>query len=35
MPRVASEMALQVPAYNLTRVMNIVGIQPLITAMRA
>jgi transposase len=35
LPRVASEMALHVLAYNLTRVMNIVGIQPLITAMRA
>jgi len=34
-PRVASEMALHVLAYNLTRVMNIIGIQPLITAMRA
>ena len=33
--RVASEMALHVLAYNLTRVMNIIGIQPLITAMRA
>jgi hypothetical protein len=28
-------MALHVLAYNLTRVMNIIGIQPLITAMRA
>ena len=35
LPRVASEMALHVLAYNLTRVMNIIGIQPLITAMRA
>src|ERR1700683_4208594 len=34
-PRVASEMALHVLAYNLTRVMNIMGIQPLIAAMRA
>jgi transposase len=34
LPRVASEMALHVLAYNLTRVMNIIGIQPLITAMR-
>jgi transposase len=35
LPRVASEMALHVLAYNLTRVMNIVGIGPLIAAMRA
>ena len=35
LPRAASEMALHVLAYNLTRVMNIIGIQPLITAMRA
>ena len=35
LPRVASEMALHVLAYNLTRVMAIMGIQPLMTAMRA
>ena len=35
LPRVATEMALHVLAYNLTRVMNILGIQPLIAAMRA
>jgi hypothetical protein len=35
LPRVASEMALHVLAYNLTRVMNIIGIQPLIAAMKA
>jgi len=35
LPRVASEMALHVLAYNLTRVMNIIGIQPLIAAIRA
>jgi transposase len=35
LPRVAAEMALQVLAYNLTRVMNIMGIQPLMAAMRA
>jgi Transposase DDE domain len=35
LPRVASEMALHVLAYNLTRVMNIMGIQPLVAAMRA
>jgi hypothetical protein len=29
LPRVASEMALHVLAYNLTRVMNIMGIQPI------
>ena len=31
----ATEMALHVLAYNLTRVMNIIGIQPLMAAMRA
>ena len=35
LPKVATEMALHVLAYNLTRVMNIVGIQPLMAAMRA
>jgi hypothetical protein len=35
LPRVVSEMALHVLAYNLTRVMNIMGIQPLIAAIRA
>src|SRR4029079_759249 len=30
LPRVAGEMALHVLAYNLTRVMNIMGIQPLL-----
>jgi hypothetical protein len=30
LPKVAAEMALSVLAYNLTRVMNIVGIKPLI-----
>ena len=34
-PRVAAEMALHVLAYNLTRVMNIIGVQPLMAAMRA
>jgi transposase len=29
LPRVASKMALHVLAYNLTRVTNIIGIQPL------
>ncbi len=35
LPRVASEMALHVLAYNLTRVMNIMGVQPLRAAIRA
>jgi len=35
LPRVATEMALHVLAYNLTRVMNLMGIQPLMAAMRA
>jgi hypothetical protein len=35
LPKVAAEMALSVLAYNLTRVMNIVGITPLIAAIRA
>jgi transposase len=35
LPRVATEMALHVLAYNLTRLMNILGIAPLIQAMRA
>src|ERR1700683_269701 len=35
LPRVASEMALHVLAYNLTRVMNIMGIGPLLAAIRA
>ena len=32
---VKTEMALNVLAYNLTRVMNIIGIRPLIQAMEA
>ena len=35
LPKVATEMALHVLAYNLTRVMNIVGIKPLLVAVRA
>jgi transposase len=35
LPKVAAEMALSVLAYNLTRVMNIVGVGPLITAIVA
>jgi len=34
LPKVATEMALHVLAYNLTRVMNIIGVQPLLAAMR-
>ena len=35
LPHVASEMALHVLTHNLTRVMNIVGIRPLMAAIRA
>jgi transposase len=35
LPKVAAEMALSVLAYNLTRVMNILGIKPLIAAITA
>jgi transposase len=35
LPKVATEMALHVLAYNLTRVINILGVQPLMAAMRA
>src|SRR5450432_436237 len=35
LPKVATEMALHVLAYNLTRVMNIVGIKPRLVAIRA
>jgi hypothetical protein len=35
LPKVATEMALHVLAYNLTRVMSIMGIQPLMAAIRA
>jgi transposase len=35
LPRVASEMALHALAYNMTRVMSIMGIRPLMAAMRA
>jgi transposase len=34
LPRVATEMALHVLAYNLTRVMNIMGVRPLAAAIR-
>ena len=35
LPKVATEMALHVLAYNFTRVMNIIGIKPLLAAIRA
>jgi transposase len=35
LPRVASEMALHVLAYNMTRVMSIIGVRPLMAAIRA
>ena len=35
LPKVAAEMSLSVLAYNLTRVMNIVGIKPLMAAIAA
>ncbi len=35
LPRVASEMALHVLAYNLTRVLNTMGHKPLLEAIRA
>lgn len=34
LPRVASEMALHVLAYNMTRAMSIMGVRPLMAAMR-
>src|SRR5215510_13858821 len=35
LPKVSTEMALHVLAYNLTRVMNIIGVQPLLVVMKA
>jgi transposase len=35
LPKVATEMALHVLAYNLTRVMNIIGVKPLLAAIEA
>jgi transposase len=35
LPRVASEMALHVLAYNMTRVMSIIGVRPLMASIRA
>ena len=32
LPKVATEMALSVLAYNFTRLLNIMGVQPLIAA---
>jgi hypothetical protein len=32
LPRVRTEMSLQVLAYNLKRVMTLIGVQPLIAA---
>ena len=34
LPRVSGEMALHVVAYNLTRVMNIMGSKPLLATVR-
>ena len=34
LPRVAAEMALHVLAYNMTRVINIMGVRPLLGALR-
>jgi transposase len=35
LPKVATEMSLHTLAYNLTRVMNIIGVKPLLAAIRA
>jgi transposase len=35
LPKVATEMALCVLGYNMTRVLNIVGIKPLLAAIAA
>jgi Transposase DDE domain len=35
LPKVATEMALHVLAYNLTRVINIIGVQALVAAIKA
>jgi transposase len=35
LPKVASEMALHALTYNLTRVMNIFGVKPLLAAIQA
>jgi transposase len=33
LPKVSTEMALHVLAYNFTRVLNIIGVKPLLAAM--
>ena len=35
LPKVSAEMALHVLAYNMTRAMSIMGVRPLMAAMRA
>jgi len=35
LPKIATEMALHVLAYNLTRALNILGIKPIMAAVRA
>jgi hypothetical protein len=35
LPKVTTEMALHVLTYNLTRVVNIMGIRPLLAALQA
>ena len=35
LPRVSTEMSLHVLAYNLKRVMSIIGVRPLIAAIQA
>jgi hypothetical protein len=35
LPKVATEMALHVLAYNLTRVLNILGVKPIMMAVGA
>jgi hypothetical protein len=35
LPKVATEMALHVLAYNLTRVLNIVGVKPIMAVVGA
>jgi len=35
LPKVATEMALYALAYNFTRVLNIVGVKPIMAAVRA
>ena len=35
LPKVATEMALHVLAYNLTRVLNILGVKPMLAAVGA